>query len=400
MKKLLTVLLIAAFCTGLQAQTGRNVVHPDALYGSVDLGAAIYSHNGETTFGMPAFGIAGGYWIANPIAFQIGIDGIFTSNAKNHEAMFLLADAEIKWDVNYTFFHVYNERFLKPIPIYPLLGLGLMWHYDLSDETVSTENSFQAMLGFQLPIRINPTLDAKFEYKCFFLPQGFDGSPNDNFLHTLGLGLNFRKRPDPYHRRTENETRSIADDWFLGAGIGVNYSAFDLFTNPNLGGTSMIGIAPEVMVGRNFSSFWTLRMELTGLTAHEVFDTITSTPKADYSFTMLHADIMANVVNMFGMKRGLKWNFLPYIGAGIIWRYDNLKFDMALDYGIMSRRYLTQHSDIYFDLRYVMVPANMVGNVDPSGNSLGVGLPSFTVGYIYNFGRSTTRYRQSYNCAD
>jgi len=396
MKKFVLALLLAAFCTGTWAQSGREVVHPDAFYGSFDLGAAIYSHNGSMSVGVPAIGLAGGCWISDPLAFQIGVDGVFTDNAKGHSAMMLLADAEFKWDVNRTFFHVYSGRFMKPLPFYPLVGMGLMWHFDFEDESAATEHSFQAMLGLQVPVRVSNRLDAKLEYKVFFLPQGFDNSPNDNFLHTISLGINLLKRNDPYHRRTEHETRSVGEDWFVGLGIGPNYSVFDIFTNENRGGWAMLGVAPEIMVGRNFSSFWTLRVELTGLTAHEQYDTVTAAPLLDYHFSMLHADVMVNVSNALAFKRGVKWNFLPYLGAGMVWRYDDLRFDMALDFGLVCRRYVGPHSDLFADLKYVMLPPSMAGSTGPSGSSFGVGIPSLTVGYIYNFGRSTTRYRQTY----
>ena len=384
-----------------QAQGEHTIIYPGAYYMSGDIGMSLYTRNHETSFGLPALGVAAGWWISSPLAFQVAADGLLTRNSSNNQSFFLFATAEFKWNANYTFFHVYNERFLKPIPFYPLMGLGLLWTYDMvGDEDASVGRSFTAMLGIEAPVKITDRLSAKLDYQCFFLPQGFDNSYGDNFLHMVRLGLTYSGVADAYHHRPEYEAKSFGDDWFFGIGVGPNYSAFDLFTNPNSGGTDMLGVAPEIMVGHNFSSFWAVRFELTGLTAHEAYDTILQAPASDYRFTLLHTDIMINLNHMIDFKRGYKWNFMPYLGAGLIWRYDNPKLDMAVDGGLFVRRYINYHSDLFADLKYIMMSPAMGGGPGPSQSPFGVGIPSLTVGYMYNFGHSSTRYRLLYNCAD
>ena len=172
----------------------------------------------------------------------------------------------------------------------------------------------------------------------------------------------------------------------------------------------MYGVAPEVMFGRNYSNFWTIRFQLGGLTAHEPYDTINDEAGESYTFSTLHADLMVNLTHALKFRRGKKLNVLPYLGAGAIWRYDDLKFDMAADAGIMFRYYVGIHSDFYVDLKYTMVTPRIGGGTGPEsavgGSALKpaqfwVGLPSLTVGYIYNFGHSTTRYRlPAHWCAD
>jgi len=396
MKKLLTTLLLTACGLSLAAQTERGIIYPGAYYGSVDLGAAIYGRNHEVSFGVPAVGLTAGWWISTPLAFQIAADAVLAPNAADNQSLYLYTTAEFKWDVNRTFFHVYNDRFLRPLPFYPLFGLGLLWNFDMEVDSANTERSFQAMAGIQVPVRINDRMSAKLEYKCYFLPQGFDRSAGDNFMHVVRVGMLFNGHTDPFHRRTEYETRSIGEDWFIGFGIGPNYSAFDIFTNPNRGGLAMLGVAPELMFGRNFSQFWAVRFELTGLTGHEAFDTINQRPAKDYKFSFFHADLFGNLSYLFDFKRDVKWNFMPYLGAGLIWRYDDPKLDMAIDFGFFVRRYLSRHSDLFVDLKYIMMSPAMGGGHGPSGSSFGVGIPSLTFGYIYNFGHSTTRYRMPY----
>lgn len=395
MKKLLSSLTLVACLFAAQAQSDRSIIYPGTLYGSVEVGGFGYGHSQTSSFGAPYFGFAGGFWIADPLAFQIALDGVMAPSFSGDNSLFLFASTEFKWDVNKTFFHVYNRNFLNPIPFYPMLGVGLLWRDEM--DAGALEHSFQGMLGLQVPFRLNSHIDAKFEYKCFFLPQHFDLSLGDNYMHTFSLGLLFRQSDDPFHRRTESETRSLGDDWFVGLGIGPNYSAFDLLTEPQYGGLAMIGVTPEVMFGRNFSSFWTIRFQLCGLTAHEQFDTILGEPSANYRYSYLHPDVMVNIASLFNHRRGARLGIMPYLGAGPVWRYDNVYFDYAADLGLFLRYYLNRKSDLYLDMKYVVVRPSFAGGTGPSGAFYGVGLPSLTVGYIYNFGQHSTRYRMPLN---
>ena len=390
MKKLLLSALMVCIAFGLSAQENDGVVYPNAMYGSVNVGAFGYAHNGESSFGAPSFGLTGGCWMGTSLAAQLAFDGVMAPSTAGNNTFFLFVGPEFKWDVNATFFHVYNKNFLYPVPFYPLLGLGLS-ACNLGDSALA-DYAFHIMLGLQVPYRINENIDAFFQYKCFFLRQGFDNSPGDNFMHTFGVGLLFSQRHDPFHRRTIYSTRAKTEDWFFGIGIGANYSAFDLFSNPNLGGTAMVGVAPELMVGRNFSNFWSVRVQLGGLSAHEIYDTVQQAAGKSYRFSHIHADLMLNLSSFFCRQRGVKFNVMPYLGAGPVWRYDNLTFDVGADMGLFLRYYIDHKSDIYFDAKYLMVAPAIGGGRGPSGNFYGVGLPSVTVGYIYNFGQHTTRY--------
>lgn len=395
MKKILLSATLALLFLGVQAQENDGLVYPNTFYGSFTLGGYAYGHNGESSFGAPSANLTGGVWLASPLAFQLSGEGVLGTNVAGNSSAFISASAEFKWDVNSTFFHVYNKNFLSPVPFYPLLGLGAVWSVDMDNKKV--DNAFQIMLGLQAPYRVSDYMDAILQYKCHFLPQGFDNSPGDNYMHTFGIGLLFRQSTDPYHRRTERYTRGIGEDWFLGIGIGPNYSAFDLFTNDHLGGTAMIGVAPELTVGRNFSNFWSVRMQVAGLTGYEQFDTVTQAAGVNYRFSYLHADVMLNVSNLIFRQRGVRFSVMPYLGAGPVWRYDDLAFDVAADMGILCRYYVSRHSDVYLDARYLMVAPSIGGGTGPSGAFYGVGLPSLTVGYIYNFGQNSTRYRTPLN---
>jgi hypothetical protein len=89
---------------------------------------------------------------------------------------------------------------------------------------------------------------------------------------------------------------------------------------------------------------------------------------------------------------------MPYLGAGPVWRYQtNPVFTVGADAGLYIRRYVDNMSDIYFDLKYIMVPPRLAGGPGPSGSIFGVGFPIVTFGYVYNFDHSTSRYRMPVN---
>ena len=386
MKKIVISMLLLVSVAGAHAQIGTDF--GVNMFVTLNGGMSFYK-SGQAEMGSGfAGGIGVGKWILSPLAGRVDLDFMTAPSPQNPDvtASYAAATMEFLWDPMSTFARIRNSR----LSIYPLIGLGII--YRAGDNTHPTDREVQGMLGLNVPWHLNFGWDVYLEYKCFFMPETFDAGGH-TFMQTAVVGFNHRFTESPYTRRTEFESRDVSDDWFLGFGIGPNYSLFDLFSNKHLGGLSMIGVAPEAMFGRNFSNFWTIRFELTGLSAHEQFDTIKEEPGDAYSFTMLHADVMMNLSHLLDFKRGVKWNFLPYLGAGAIWRYDNPMFDMAADFGIMARRYINAKGDFFIDLKYLLVAPRIGGGTGPSGDLYGVGIPSLTFGYIYNFGSSSTRYR-------
>ena len=386
MKKIIVSLLLLAGIGSAKAQIGTDF--GVNMFVTLNGGMSFYkSGNAEMGSGFSG-GIGVGKWILSPLAGRVDLDFMTAPAPQNPDviASYATATMEFLWDPMSTFSRVRNWS----VNIYPIIGLGII--YRAGDQTHSTDREVQSMLGLNVPVRLGMGWDVYFEYKCFFMPETFDAGGR-NMMQTATLGFNHRFTDSPYTRRTEFESRSTGEDWFLGFGIGPNYSLFDPFASKQPGGLSMMGVTPEMMFGRNFSNFWTIRFELTGLSAHEAFDTIKEEPGDAYSFTMLHADVMMNLSHLLNFKRGVRWNFLPYLGAGAIWRYDNIMFDMAADFGVMARRYVNAKGDFFIDLKYMMVAPRIGGGTGPSGNVYGVGIPSLTFGYIYNFGASSTRYR-------
>lgn len=405
MKKIALTLLLALCCLGAKTQP---VVMPGSLYASINAGGFAYKHISGMNMGAPSFGVEIGSWIMKPLAFQLAYEGAmapsFYQSETGGNALFSFLSAEFKWDFNATFFHVYNKTIQYPLPVYPMIGLGLLMRNQISVNGVthSTDNEFHAMLGLQFPVRLTDRLSAKLDYKCFFMPQGFDGSVGDNYMHMLGLGLMWRATDDPYHRKTAFEARNTSEDWFVGYGVGALFNSFEFeaFLGDNAK-SKLWNVTGDMMVGRNYSDIWTIRFELSGFFARHRYNAEKQQAGNWYPFNMLHTDFMVNLAHLFSFKRGDRLSILPYLGAGPVWTYKHPRFDVGADFGLMARYYIDNAGDVFFDAKYMMVPPRVAGGYGPSGNILGVGYLTLTVGYIHNFGHSTVRYRMPVNhCTD
>lgn len=405
MKKILLTLLLACCFLGAKAQPA---VMPGSIYASINGGGFAYKTAGGMTMGVPSFGVELGSWLMKPLAFQLAYEGAMAPSTyqkgTSNTSLFSFVSAEFKWDFNATFFHVYNKTFQYPVPVYPMIGLGLLMRPQVTVNGVSyhQDNEFQAMLGMQLPVRLSDHWSASLEYKCFFIPQGFDGSNGPNNMHMATLGFIWRQGDDPYRRKTAFEARTTSEDWFVGYGVGALFNSFE-FEGLTIGNakTKLWNITGDMMFGRNWSDVWTIRFELSGYFARHRYNVKTEEPGWWYPFNMLHADFMVNVPHLFSFSRGARLSVLPYLGAGPVWTYKKPVFTVGADAGVMFRYYIDNAGDLFFDAKYMMVPPRVAGGSGPSGSIFGVGYMAFTVGYIHNFGHSTVRYRMPVNhCTD
>lgn len=418
-----TLVAVVAVTIGLapaNLKAQENAAYADNTF-FLSLGVGGTYNMPGATFGMPSGGIYLSRWLMKPLAFRVAAElvsgpAITTRDGGTATAMSFLGSAQFMWDVNATFFHVYNKTFQYPCPVYPLIGLGTILTFNGGDKYTS---DFQAMLGFQLPVRLGSKWDLFLEYKCFFLPESYIKEYNTSYMHTATLGLTRRWSDNPYHRRTGFESRYNGEDWFTGFGVGALFNSYEFEYIFAAGqGSKLWNITGDMMFGRNYSDIWTIRIELSGFfarhRAHKGAARTTIDAEGNpvqtpggihagnlYLFNALHTDFMINLSHLGNFNRGSKWNFLPYMGAGPVWRYKDPAFGLGADAGLMVRRYIDNMGDVFFDAKYIMVPPRIAGGVGPSGSVLGVGYLMFTVGYISNWGHSTTRYRMPVNsCVD
>lgn len=391
MKRVIILLLAVAAIACANAQVGSSF--QTNLFLSGKGGAMLYKNDNGVAVGFGG-GLGLGKWVAESLALRGSIDAAMVPDRKQTitggTSMCFFASIDALWDLWASFGSGPQDWYVR---VYPMVGIGGLFRFSDNESEGTPYNVFQVSLGLHAPFSFPrySSVAGFLEYRLFCLPDNFDGNAGKAGMNMISLGVTKRFNQDPYHRRTANESHTVRDDWFVGAGIGPNFSSFDFFANAG-DGFAMLGVAPEIMVGRNYSNFWTLRLELTGLSAHEAYDSLTSSADK-YSFTFLHGDLMVNLSHALSFKRGVKWNILPYVGVGPVWRYDIKKVNMAGNLGLMFRRYINEAGDFFVDAKYVMVPPSVGGGTGPSGDIYGVGIASVTVGYIYNFGVSSTRYR-------
>lgn len=402
MKKIVSTLLLLTLMVGAGAQK-KNVEPGGSTFFSNTflsgrLGLGVYNnYNAEKMNVGFAGGISAGKWIARPLALRLSFDAANVGRSKvapngsiaTNSSFFFFGTAEALWDIRATLGRISGSNF----QVYPMFGLGAVFGDSVSADNLGDGSvlDFTAMLGLQANWFFAPQWGAFFEGKMYFMPQGFDNNLGNNFLGMATLGVSYNFFTSPFHRTTEFESRSKGYDWFFGLGIGPNFSSFEFeHLSPADG---MYGTAIDLSIGRNFSEFWTLRVQLGGISAHERYNEVTDSAGKAYTFANLHADLMVNLTHALRFSRGVKLNILLYLGSGLVWRLDDPIFDLAAHGGVMFRYYLGRHSDLYADLRYMMVHPRVGGSTGPSGSSYGVGIPSVTLGYIYNFGNNTTRYR-------
>lgn len=403
MKKLLLTLLVLAAATGAAAQ--KEMSFKENSFLSLSGGMTWYMHEGDNTSGYNV-SVGLGQWLLRPLAFRLAYDGVFAPSYRfsrpeqDKQVMFHMASAEFLWDPLATFerLHLLGDHFA----VYPIIGLGLL-RRGSDPELENADNEFQTMFGLQVAwhkVR-DSKLDLFLEAKNFFLPYGFDGSPDYNSFLNLNFGLSYYWGRSYYRQRRPHESRNTNQDWFVGFGGGAMFSSFEFEHIFDEHALPLWSFAPEIMIGRNYSNFWTIRFELSGYNARERYHEVVMPDGTrvgrdgmPYKFSHLHADFMVNLSNIVKMHPGHRWYIMPYFGAGPIWRYEKKPvFNVAADGGIFLRRYLSLRSDLYIDLKYIIFPPRHAGGVGASGSILGVGYPTITVGYIHNFNHSTTTFR-------
>ena len=184
MKKIVISLLLLFTLSGAQAQIGTGF--GVNMFLSADAGASMYSNRyNDNPVGFSG-GISVGKWILTPLAFRVGFDFKTipsTYQGLSYTSNFAFADAVFLWDFTSTFFRTRNWR----INVYPMIGLGLAYRaaVTVGNKTFGTDHEFQTMLGLHVPVRIGNHWDIFAEYKCRFLPEAFDGSNGDVYLHSL-----------------------------------------------------------------------------------------------------------------------------------------------------------------------------------------------------------------------
>ena len=188
------------------------------------------------------------------------------------------------------------------------------------------------------------------------------------------------------------ETNRFGDNWFIGAGGGIN-----LFWNEGLGSDNM-KIAPSIDF--NFGKWFTpaigMRVGYQGINSQVWSDTPTILgPSLDadkqkylekFGYMYIHGDFLWNISDALGgYKQTRFWNFVPYLHAGYFRTYglDNVDFydnEIAAGAGLLHNLRLVDRLDLIVDMRATVVNGRVRG---ASGVAV---LPTVTMGLAVDLG--------------
>ena len=185
------------------------------------------------------------------------------------------------------------------------------------------------------------------------------------------------------------ETNSFGDNWFIGAGGGIN-----IFLNKDY--DVKIGPSVDAGFGKWFTPAIGMRVGYQGINAQawsntaNVLGNTLDTDKNQYlqkfGYMYIHGDFLWNASDgIGGYKETRFWDLVPYLHAGYFRSYGMNKVDFydnefAMGAGLLHQLRLTDRLDFIIDMRATVVNGRVI---DHSGVSI---IPSVTAGLAVDLG--------------
>lgn len=409
MKKIVFILLLSVLAfAGVRAQ-GFDPRFFNNQFITLDGGVTMYNTDAGIKNGSN-FDFSVGNWILNDMALRFEVGMMNAENPRGFACSYINGHADFQWDALGTITGVYDPK--RVVSVYPEVGFGFIirnsYMRDANLEDTSEVNhmnaagqveerfdpDFFAMVGAMFEFRI-PRLrqwPLFIDAKMYLLPQDYDFNSKQAQFYNVSFGIKHEINYDPTHKRLPGESRGWNYDWFCGVAAGPNFSVVPA-KGESLSVGGRFGWNADVTFGRNFSSLWSVRFGLYAMsgTTETVENEAVGPVSYDYMFYGLRTDLMFNVSNINGFRRGRRFNMIPYAGCGLIERFDQGRIAMGADAGLIARVYITSAIDLYADARYMMVPPRFSWGQHILDN--GFGLINF--GFTYNFEPSSCRYAKA-----
>lgn len=185
------------------------------------------------------------------------------------------------------------------------------------------------------------------------------------------------------------ETNRFGDNWFIGAGGGINIfinEGYDIKVAPSL----------DINLGKWFTPSVGMRIGYQGLNSQVWSDnasTLGPTLDSDkgqylqkFGYMYIHGDFLWNMSNaLSGYKETRFWDFVPYLHAGFYRAYgtDNISYsnnELAAGAGLLHNLRLTERLDLIVDMRATFVNGRVH---EASGLAI---IPSVTMGLAVDIG--------------
>ena len=185
------------------------------------------------------------------------------------------------------------------------------------------------------------------------------------------------------------QTNRFGDNWFIGAGGGVN-----VFLND--GYKTNIGPSIDAGIGKWFTPSVGMRVGYSGLNTNywsdnpsvlgRTLDTEEGKYQQKFGYMYFHGDFLWNISDAIGgYKETRFWDFVPYLHAGFFRAYgiDGATYDnneIAAGAGLLHNLRLTDRLDIIVDMKAIVVNGRVHGS---EGVAI---LPSVTMGLSVDMG--------------
>lgn len=175
------------------------------------------------------------------------------------------------------------------------------------------------------------------------------------------------------------ETNKFGDNWFIGAGAGVNSWLGN-------GASPKAGVAVDAFVGKWITPTVGVRMGWKGLKdgvsakdGHTIAD-------EKFSYNSAHVDLLWNLSNLFsGYKETRTWNISVYPTFAYMNAAKNKEFGAGI--GMLNNFRLGNRVGLYLDLSALTTKADLAG-ISPRPKTLVGVLPSATFGLTVNLGKT------------
>lgn len=175
------------------------------------------------------------------------------------------------------------------------------------------------------------------------------------------------------------ETNKFGDNWFIGAGAGVNSWLGN-------GASPKAGVAVDAFVGKWITPTVGVRMGWKGLKdgvsakdGHTIAD-------EKFSYNSAHVDLLWNLSNLFsGYKETRTWNISVYPTFAYMNAAKNSEFGAGI--GMLNNFRLGNRVGLYLDLSALTTKADFAG-ISPRPKTLVGVLPSATFGLTVNLGKT------------
>ena len=175
------------------------------------------------------------------------------------------------------------------------------------------------------------------------------------------------------------ETNKFGDNWFIGAGAGVNSWLVN-------GASPKAGVAVDAFVGKWITPTVGVRMGWKGLKDGVSAKDGYTIADEKFNYNSVHADVLWNLSNLFsGYKETRTWNISVYPTFAYMNAAKNKEFGAGI--GMLNNFRLGNRVGLYLDLSALTTKADFAG-ISPRPKTLVGVLPSATFGLTVNLGKT------------